>query len=86
MARYRKSKANTKNFQVIPKHHELEDDDFLKRKYSGKRVLTGTVKKYKCPNCGTETFEGDMNHRTVWHSKGSYCVVGGKRKGETNGK
>ena len=36
MARFRKSKANTKSFQVIPKPHELEDEELLKRKYGDK--------------------------------------------------
>lgn len=39
MSRIRKSKANTKLFQVIPKVDELEDAELMKRKYKGKRVL-----------------------------------------------
>jgi hypothetical protein len=39
IARIRKSKVDTTNFAVIPKHHELDDEELIKRKYKGKRIL-----------------------------------------------
>lgn len=39
MARIRRSKANTKAFQIIPKEHELNDKELLRRKYKDKRLL-----------------------------------------------
>jgi hypothetical protein len=39
MARIRKSKANTKNFEVIPLEHEREDAELLKKKYGNKRLF-----------------------------------------------
>lgn len=34
---------------------------------------------YKCPDCGTTTFEGDRYHYTIWDSKGGHCIVNGKQ-------
>lgn len=31
-------------------------------------------KKYKCPDCGKETFEGDRSHYRWWDNKGGYCT------------
>ena len=31
-------------------------------------------KKYKCPHCGTLTFEGDRNHWRYWDTEGGHCV------------
>lgn len=47
MARIRKSKADTKNFQVIPKQEELEDKELLERKYGNKRLLMKKDKEQK---------------------------------------
>ena len=40
MARIRKSKLNTKNYMIIPKLEELGDEELLKGKYRGKKLLT----------------------------------------------
>lgn len=39
MPRIKKSHADTRNFMVIPTRKELDDEEFMERKYSGKRVL-----------------------------------------------
>lgn len=31
-------------------------------------------KEYKCPDCGTETFEGDTNHYRIWDTDGGHCI------------
>ena len=38
------------------------------------------IRKYKCPYCGTETFEGDRNHYRYWNSNGGHCIGKGKHK------
>ena len=40
MARIRRSKTNTKFFLDIPKEHELDDEEKLKKKY--KKVFKGS--------------------------------------------
>jgi len=34
---------------------------------------------YKCPKCGTLTFEGDRYHWTMFDSNGGHCIVGGRK-------
>lgn len=31
-------------------------------------------KRYNCPHCGTETYEGDLNHWRAWDTNGGHCV------------
>jgi hypothetical protein len=45
MAKFRKSKANTKHFLIIPKPDEVDDEDYMRRKYKDKRVLKDGKRK-----------------------------------------
>ena len=38
------------------------------------QMLPKDVQYYKCPYCGTMTYEGDRNHYRWWDSQGGHCT------------